>query len=518
MTASQLSTLAITTIDVDPGFNPRGSIDADTLQPLADSISRHGVLQPIVVAPFGERFILVAGERRFRAAGIAGLTEIPAVIRDVNGDAFNVAIVENLQREQLSPIEEARAFERAIAQGMTEPELAAAIGVSEQLVRDRVRLLDLPATVQEKVNSRELTLAAAKNLQTFAAVSPLVVEKAAELVTKEWDPWDDPLTARDLERDPAEVLERVIDELEDDDAAPFLASTTNRHVPFLEQKLPWPDTVDVAALQQKAKLLPEHEYTPQWARPRADAQQLNDEELDAANAYGCILLLPDRAGDQVAWITDPVWLADQLNRKLDQALEARAKRANGAKASKPATAEAAEKQQRDIDRKERQKEQAKQLAARERNLRLGRELAKNLTAPKITVDGMRAIAEVLLAYAGDDLGRAGFRFVDEASQTETRRKDGSLSKVAHLRTTTDCRNLVELFVDAAATGEEIYGALVQLIVATQYADANAAPKSDRFGELRGVRYSGRAKGLVAAIDNIAKAVLSDDVRRKARRR
>lgn len=513
---SDLATIPLDHVDVAVGGNPRGTVDTDGLQGLADSIGRHGVLQPIIVRPDGDRYVLVAGERRYRAATIAGLTEIPAVVRDLNGDSFPVAIVENLQREQLSPIEEARAFQRAIAQGMTEPELADAVSASEQLIRDRLRLLELPESVQEKIDARELTLAAAKNLQALAVGGPAIVEKAAEFVVNGCDRWGEPVSARDLEQAPGFVLEHVIDELTVDKAElPFLAHVGS-YKPFLEQRLDWGD-VDVEKLRKRAKLLPDYEYQP-YGRPRADAQNLTDDDLDAANAYGCVLLLTDVDDDQTAWITDPAWLADRLAQKLDAAIDARAKKEAAKKSKSTATQTDADKAERERARKERQREQTKQLAARERNLRLGRELAKKLRAPKPTVDGMRAIAEMLLAYAGDDLGRAGLRFTDETSQTETRRKDGSLSKVTHLRTTTECRNLVERFVDGAETAEEIYGALVQLIVATQYADVDAAPTSDRFGELRGVRYSGRAKGLNDAIDAVAKAVLPDDLRKKAKRR
>lgn len=513
-----LQQIPVETIDVVDGHNPRGTIDADALQPLVDSIGAYGVLQPIIVQPAsGGRFTVVAGERRFRAAELAGLTEIPAVVRDLNGDAYSVAIVENLQREQLSPLEEARAFQHACNTGMNPGELAAAINVSEQLVRDRLALLKLPESVQTKIDSRELTLAAAKNLQALADAGPAVIEKVVELFDADYGSgyYGDPITPRDLERDPAMVLEAALDELEPD-AVPFLASVDARAA-FLSQRLAWPDAADIAAVKKKAALLPEYEHAPRYRRPRTEAQAFTDDDLDAATAYGCILKLPSRGGDFGIWITDPVWLADRLAQKLDQSIETRAKKS--AKTKSPATASDAQKAEREAARNARQREQTKMLASRDRNLRLGRELQKKLRAPAaISVDGMRAIAELLLAYAGDDLGRCGLRFIDEASQTETRRKDGSLSKVVHLRSTTDCRNLVERFVDGAETAEEIYGALVQLIIATQYADANAAPSSDRFGELRGVRYSGRAKGLTAAIDNAAKAILPDDLRKKVTRR
>lgn len=514
MTTAQLDTLDITDIDVAAGENPRGEVVTDdALMRLVESITAYGVLQPIVVRPDGDRYVLVAGERRYRAAGIAGLTEIPAVIRDFNGDAFSVAIVENLQRQQLSPMEEARAFKRAFDNGMTLVDVAAAIGVSHELVKERVALLELPELVQEKVDTREITLAAARSLQALAAAGPAVVAKAAELVTSDDDSWD-AVTPRDLERDPAKVLDRVLEEL-DEATLPFLAGADRRRT-FLDQALPWPDDVDVASLRAKAKLLPEYEYQP-YSRPRAEAQELSEEDLDAANAYGCVLALADADGDQVPWITDPVWLADRLAQKLDQAIEARAKKSAGKNAATPANATDAEKQERDRKRKERQKEQAKQLASRERNLKLGRELAKKLHAPKPSTAGMRAIAVLLVRYAGEDLGRRGLRFVDEDSQTVTTRKDGTISKVAHLKTATDVQGLVAKKLAKAETAEEIYGVLLQLIVAAGYADVGAAPQTNRYGDVRGLGSYSSSKTLTDAVAEIA-AVLPDDLRKKPRRR
>lgn len=521
---SELATIDITRIDIVDGHNPRGTIDADQLQPLADSIGTHGVLQPIIVQAAGDRYTLVAGERRYRAAGIAGLTEIPAVVRDLNGDAFSVVIVENLQREQLTPIEEARAFQRACNTGMAPAELAAAINVSEQLVRDRLALLKLPETVQAKVDARELTLAAAKSLQTFAVAGDLVVAKAAELLTKEYDPYEDAVTARDLEWDPAWVLDSVLEELSAEGVAegvPFLAAATTgdgrgRAHAFLNQELAWPEDVDVAALQKKVKLLPDVEYGPRYCRPRAEAQELDDADLDAARAFGCVLTLPAADDSQGVWITDAVWLADRLSQKLDQALERRAKKA-GAKKT-PANATEAEKQRLDSERKERQKEQAAQLSARERNLRIGIELFKKLHAPAPSADGMRAIAELVLAYAGEDLGRRGLRFTDEESQTVTTRKDGTISRVAYLKQTTDCRALLAKRLGKAETAEEIYGVLLQAIVAAGYADVNAAPSSARWGEVRAMHSYSASKPLLAAVDAIAKSALPDDLRKKSRKK
>ena len=129
---------------------PRKNFDEDALEELTDSIRQHGVLQPILVRRKGRLYEIVAGERRFQAAKRAGLSEIPAVIRDISDeDVFKLALIENLQREDLDPIEEAQGFKTLIDQtGMTQAELGKVLSKSRSAIANGLRLLDLPAEVQ----------------------------------------------------------------------------------------------------------------------------------------------------------------------------------------------------------------------------------------------------------------------------------------------------------------------------------------------------------------------------------
>jgi len=154
-------------------YQPRTDMRPESLQELADSIRAQGVVQPIVVRPIGtpgpgqsQRYEIIAGERRWRAAQIAGLTEIPAVIRDIPDEAaVAVALIENIQRENLNPIEEARALERLIAEfQMTHQQAADAIGRSRATVSNLLRLLELAPEVCELVEKRELEMGHARAL------------------------------------------------------------------------------------------------------------------------------------------------------------------------------------------------------------------------------------------------------------------------------------------------------------------------------------------------------------------
>jgi ParB family chromosome partitioning protein len=146
---------------------PRSEFDQAALDALAASIAEIGVLQPIVVRSAGDNYVIVAGERRLRAAKQAGLTAIPAVIREAADDGTNLteALVENLQREDLNPLEEAAAFKELLEEyGMTHGTVAAHVGRSRSAVTNTVRLLQLPPKIQAMLVSRELSAGHARAL------------------------------------------------------------------------------------------------------------------------------------------------------------------------------------------------------------------------------------------------------------------------------------------------------------------------------------------------------------------
>ncbi|NNC74141.1 MAG: ParB/RepB/Spo0J family partition protein [Acidimicrobiia bacterium] len=153
---------------VDPNpQQPRNRFDDEALEGLAASIREVGVLQPIVVRPDGDRYVLVAGERRLRASKMAGLSEIPAVIRGT-GDAttsLTEALIENVQREDLSPLEEAGAYSQLMEDfGLTHDDIAGRVGKSRSTVTNVLRLLQLPASVQGLIDRGELSAGHGKAL------------------------------------------------------------------------------------------------------------------------------------------------------------------------------------------------------------------------------------------------------------------------------------------------------------------------------------------------------------------
>jgi ParB family chromosome partitioning protein len=152
---------------IDPSFlQPRSVFDDRKLEELANSIRTNGVVQPVLLRRKGSRFELIAGERRWRAAERAGLTKIPAVVRSVSDDkVLEIALIENIQREDLNPIEEARAYKKLIETlGLTQETVAERVGRDRSYVTNYIRLLKLPEDIQELLQAGRISTGHARTL------------------------------------------------------------------------------------------------------------------------------------------------------------------------------------------------------------------------------------------------------------------------------------------------------------------------------------------------------------------
>ena len=152
------STLPLSKIKPNKG-QPRKRFDPAELAELTDSIKQNGVLQPLLVRKNGSTYEIVAGERRYQAAKAAGLEEVPVIIRDVSDDEiFKLALIENLQRSDLNPIEEAQGYKKLIAdKSLTQDQVAKLVSKSRSAITNTLRLLDLPKEVQELINDGRLS-------------------------------------------------------------------------------------------------------------------------------------------------------------------------------------------------------------------------------------------------------------------------------------------------------------------------------------------------------------------------
>lgn len=163
---------------------PRKSFDDDSIEELARSIQKSGLIQPLVVRDLGgEKYELIAGERRWRACQRVGVEEVPVVVKDIDDDeAFVLALVENIQREDLNPVEEALAYQRLLdPQGQTQQTVAESVGKSRSAVANALRLLNLPPGVQALVSSGQLSAGHARSLVTLP---PEEAEELADIMVK----------------------------------------------------------------------------------------------------------------------------------------------------------------------------------------------------------------------------------------------------------------------------------------------------------------------------------------------
>ena len=205
---------------ISPGpYQPRSIFDADRMEELAESIRHQGVIQPILVRAQGENnYELIAGERRWRAAQIAGIENIPAIVRKVPDEiAIAMALVENIQREDLNPIEEATALRRLVDEfQMTHQEAGDSVGRSRSAVSNLLRLLELSGEVRELVDARHLEMGHARALLTL---EPSLQAKAArEVVARDLSVRETEQLVRRLKNPPVprtQVLDPDIQRLQD---------------------------------------------------------------------------------------------------------------------------------------------------------------------------------------------------------------------------------------------------------------------------------------------------------------
>lgn len=153
--------------DIIPNrFQPREVFEDNALKELAVSIKEHGVIQPIIVRKIGEKYEIIAGERRYKASTMVGLTQIPAIVKNMDDkESSKVALIENLQRKDLTPIEEARTYQKILdLDSMTQEELAKTMGKSQSAVSNKLRLLTLPEEVQDALLHEEISERHARSL------------------------------------------------------------------------------------------------------------------------------------------------------------------------------------------------------------------------------------------------------------------------------------------------------------------------------------------------------------------
>lgn len=197
-------------------FQPRLTFEDRGLEELADSIRQHGIIQPLVVRRVEDKFEIIAGERRYKAATIAGLTKVPAIIADIDDNkSAEVAIVENVQRRDLTAIEEARSYKNLLDKGyLTQSELAKKMGLSQSAIANKLRLLNLDEKVQEALLNNLISERHARSL-LILPTHELQVEWLNKIITNR-------MTVRELDAELKKFLDSSSNEAEEDTDIPLV--------------------------------------------------------------------------------------------------------------------------------------------------------------------------------------------------------------------------------------------------------------------------------------------------------
>lgn len=469
--------------------NPRQHFDDERMTELVASVKRHGIITPLTVTTDGnDGYLIIAGERRYRAAKACKLREVPAQVRDPEGETLTLAVAENVIRADLTPIEEARAYQTLARENGDAAAVARLVGKSERLIAERLDLLGLPDEAQELIAARRVPLGCAGWLGRIAEREPLLARLAAAWIAQ------NPGDAQTFQAAPGEVVEDVLRTAWTHEGQPLhpvaysvgsfrgpLAPASDDRLAAVLAKL----GPDAAAVEDAYRALPEivekdeHDWEARQIRERREREcfALDEEDADAARAFGCLLELPAHHDHSRAYVTDPAWLADRLSQKIAAHAQADTERAEQARAARrPAGTNAdSEREQR---RTEREQQYAQRVAARARNLDLGAALAR--WQPKLDTDAVKLLGRIALDQHGKAAAWAHRLCVDQPTETN---KQGRVT-VRYPRGAEAEREHHEQALAAlkrTRTPEDALAVVLRLLVAQHLADPTGLANADRQG-------------------------------------
>ena len=472
--------------------NPRTDFAEEQMAELIASVKRHGIITPLTLAPDGEDgFTIIAGERRYRAAQAAKLSEVAAQVREANGDTLTLAIAENVIRADLTPIEEARAYRRLADEHGSSTKVARLVGRSERLIAERLDLLRLPDAAQQLIATHRLPLGCAPALVRIADREPLLADLTAAWIAERphdaalfpADPGEfvnDALRA-DWRDDGGEPIHPVAYSATEFGSGPILPDSVRdkEALPAMLTKLG--DHAERVATAFAA--LPEIAHTSEhdWAARQAEGSRwrecfaLTADDTDAARAFGCLLELPGRNDRSHTYVTDPEWLADRLVQKIAAHATGETRRRQQEHADRSSTPPDDEKE---VRRQARQRQYAERTSARARNLDLGAALAK--WEPKLDADAVKLLGSLVLLEHGRSATWAYRLCVEQPSTTNQQgRTTVRYPRGAEAETQAHASALDSL--KRARTPEAALAVVLRLLVAQRLADTAGLANADRQG-------------------------------------
>lgn len=516
-------------IEVAEDFNPRLDFDAEAMKVLTASIKQHGVLTPITVEQLdatGKRYRVVAGERRLRAVRELGHQDVPATVKTFSengegeGKRLGVALVENLVRSDLSPVEEAKGYAKLREGGSSPTQIAKQISVSKERVESRLALLALPEAVQDHIAGGRVPLRCQQSLGLIASFSPRVAEAASTMVAAGLD------EPGELANSPGDVV-----------------SHAERYVWTFDPPLGTPNSGDaacpdcqgygydgdedapdcktcegsgrvLAAIPEGAVQLP---IVKTWGGQGRDpfnfaealigaeaVEQLNAKLMeaippagedygtasyhvaqawrgaasideDAARAYGCLMELPG-GNRSTAWVTDAEWLIAAFDAQIAGAVKSW-KRSEKDSDRREGKRKEADPEGADERKAEREKAEAARVKAQKHNDKLYEAILTGTAKVKPTVENVKLLAALIFQSTDGWLAFEGVGLTDPTFH-ETSSKTGKRKYAKGAQARRDTFAAAWRRVESAKTPEAVMGALLAVLVAEDRVDKNAVARSD----------------------------------------
>ncbi|MFN8164447.1 MAG: ParB/RepB/Spo0J family partition protein [Solirubrobacterales bacterium] len=472
MSGPSTAVLDIDEIKVEDGFNPRTEFDPDKHRELVASMEQTGIAQALTVRPNGgTHYILVDGERRLRAAREAGIKQVPVLIRE-GDDALVAALVANLIRADLNPVEEAQGFLRlaALENLTTNKKLADRIGKSTDYVGDRKRLLKLPEECLPFFASGAVPLDAERNLRRVAKVSPRIAVCACMLVQA------GEVDSHQLVDSFADVLHAVA-RAKFEDPPTMIEPHSVDLVQVIEDEAKRSEMLEALAKAQPYLAAP-----PRYAR-------LKEPEIDDARAAGCLVEFEVDHGEwstTTMFITDRELAGDLAQRHVERVVKAaeeqeqrRIERAR--KAGKPTTKD----EEKEARAEAREEAKADKASAERHNEAVGRKLIERRGAAGRKEYGLiraKALAAILLSDH-DGLAAAGIRLtLPQLREVEHKTlKSGEKREKITYASRDACNEYIWNRVQEARSEGEVVEILTEAVIAGELADEKAIARSHRVG-------------------------------------
>jgi len=515
-TAGELRTLALAHIQIEKTFNPRSSTERTQLAQLEESIRRHGVLQPVLVTPDGDgRYRLIAGHRRIAAAASAGLTEIPAVVRPVAQDThgLDLALVENMARQDLNPVEEARAFKRLVEGGLTRKGVAKALGVSQKLVTERLTLLDLPDALHAQIADGTIPPGAIRPLVALARVhADLPAVAVARVLAGPAHEWDEPLTWTHVAEDP---IGAVCSDY-DGDEAELPADVYEAGSSYPVERF----TLDDKASRQLVELCELIGCDPERFTVRLGHEAVEAAEqlgaLHRANSGGpwAALIAGQEVADRLAG--DSIEACLKVQRESSRRDEQRRRQREQRDGDQAESREVSEDDLKEQRRREREAQQEARRQAAAHNTELGAAAVKHLSRIKVDERVLKILATVNLHGDLQRIAARGARYGFPGWSETIERKNGKTK--TEYAGPGEAHEKAREYLVGAKTAADIAGRWLALIVMARYADESAVANSQRsFFELHvgehGLPWGGE---VIDLIDDLAAERLPDHLTRRVR--